>query len=352
MRSGITIKVNGVNDDELSQAVSVEVSEQAGEATAFNLRYGLDILKGDLPYLTDSRINAGSEISVVVTLDSNIQCLVKGPVHGQNIHLEHGGAGSTLDVRGSDTSIKMDRESRSVVWKDVTDSDAVQTILSTYGYTPDVASTPAGHYENKHTLIQRESDLSFIRRLARRNGFYFWITSDEFGMETAHFQRPQLGGSPAAPLVINLDSPTMATLDINWDVERPTSVAGVQLDLNAKSDINLTVQKTPQTILGDVGLTDITGDARSVQLSAPANDAGDLQARGEGALIEADWFIHATCHTTAKELGAVIRPYTIVELHGAGSRHSGKYFVSGVKHTINATEYKMELQMIRNGWGK
>ena len=352
MRTGFSIRVNGVNDAELSQAVTVEVTEQAGEPSGFSLRYGLDILKGDLPYLTDSRIDAGSEISVMVSVDARNDCLVKGPVHGQNIHLEHGGPGSTLDVRGSDTSVKMDRESRSVVWKDVTDSDAVQTILSTYGYTPDAEPTQAGHYENKHTLIQRESDLSFIRRLARRNGFYFWITADEFGLETAHFRRPQLGGSIASPLVINLESPTLATLDINWDVERPTSITGVQLDLNAKSNIDLSVPKTPQVLLGDTGLAAITGDTRSVQLSAPANDAGDLQARGEGALIEADWFIRATCHTTVKDLGAVIRPHTIVELHGAGSRHSGKYFVSGVKHTINATEYKMEIQMIRNGWGK
>ncbi|MCX6223384.1 MAG: contractile injection system protein, VgrG/Pvc8 family [Bacteroidia bacterium] len=351
MRSAIAIAVNGQNDAELTQAVSIEVSEQAGQASTFSLRYGLDILQGDLPFLTDSRLDAGSNISVLINIDNSAHCLVKGPVQGQNIHLEHGGAGSTVDVRGSDTSIKMDRESRSAVWKDVADSDAVQTILSTYGYVPDVETTTAGHYENKHTLIQRESDLAFIRRLAKRNGFYFWITCDSTGAETAHFRRPQLGGTPATQLVINLASPTLATLDINWDVERPTSIAGVQLDLNAKTDIDLSVQKTPQTILGDVGLIDITGDTRSVHLSAPANDAGDLQSRGEGALIEADWFIQANCRTTAAELGAIIRPHTIVELRGAGSRHSGKYFVSGVTHTINPTEHKMDIQLIRNGWG-
>jgi hypothetical protein len=352
MTTGIAIAVNGQNDAELSQAISIEVSEQAGEASTFSLRYGVDILQGDLPYLIDKRLDAGSDISVIAYLDNMAHCLVKGPAHAHSIHLQHGGAGSTMDVKGSDTSIKMDRESRSTIWKDLTDSDAVQNILSKYGYTPDVETTSAGHYENKHSLVQRESDFAFIRRLARRNGYYFWISCDALGMETAHFKRPQLGGTPAAQLVINLDSPNISTLDINWDVERPTSIAGVQLDLNAKSNIDLSVLKTPQTILGDIGLIDITGDTRSVHLSAPANDAGDLQSRGEGALIEADWFIQASCQTTVAELGAIIRPHTVVELRGAGSRHSGKYFVSGVTHTINAIEHKMDIKLVRNGWGR
>jgi len=352
MSSGIAISVNGQNDAELTQAISVEVSEQAGQASTFSLRYGLDILKGDIPYLSDTRLDAGSELAVMVFFNNTSHCLVKGPVHGQNIHIQHGGEGSFLDIKGSDSSIRMDRESKSVVWKDVTDSDAVQTVLSTYGYTSDVETTSAGHYENKHSLIQRESDLSFIQRLARRNGYYFWITVDAFGIETAHFRRPQLGGTPATLLVINLESPTLATLDINWDVERPTSIAGTQLDLNAKSNINLSVLKTPQTLLGDAGLIEITGDTRSIFLSAPANDAGDLQFRGEGALIEADWFISANCKTTVTESGAVIRPHTIIELKGVGRRHSGKYFVKGVTHTIDPMEHKMDIQLIRNGWGK
>jgi hypothetical protein len=351
MNSGISIAVNGITDNELTQATSVEVSEQAGQASTYSLHYGLDILNGDLPYTIDSRLDAGSEISVLVSIDNIQQCLVKGPVHSQNIHIEHGGQGSYLAVKGSDTSIVMDRESQSTVWKDVTDSDAVQSILAKYSYTPDIETTSAGHYENKHTLIQRESDLSFVRRLARRNGIYFWITCDVTGAETAHFRRPQSEGSSTAQLVINFDSPNLATLDIEWDVERPTSIEGLQLDLNTKNIISLSVQKTPQIILGDKGIIDITGDTRSVHLSAPANDAGDLQSRGEGALIEADWFIHASCMTSAAKLGSIIRPHTILEIRGLGSRHSGKYFVSGVTHKIDAVEHKMEIQLMRNGWG-
>jgi phage protein D len=351
MSSGISVKVNGTPDDELTQAITIEVHEKMGEPATFALKYELDISGGDLPYLTDSRFDPGAEIVVTSDRDGTTECLVKGPVHAQNIHMEHGAAGSWLEVKGSDTSITMDRESRSAIWKDLTDSDAVQSIVSKYGYTPDIETTAAGHFENKHTLVQRESDLSFIRRLARRNGFIFWITCDPSGQETAHFKRPPLGGSPAAGLVINLDSPSVETLDISWDIERPTQVNGVQLDLHTKSDLNLTVTATPQTLLGQAGQGSITGDIRSVHLSAPADDAGDLTSRGEGALIESDWFLRARCKTTMEHAGKPIRANSVIEISGAGSRFSGKYFVSGVKHIIDASAHKMEIELLRNAWG-
>ena len=208
------------------------------------------------------------------------------------------------------------------------------------------------HETNKHTLIQRESDLGFIRRLSRRNGFNFWITVDENGDETAHFKRPELSGDAEAELVINLEDPNLNSIDIEWDVEQPSSLEGKQLDLNTKDDMDVAVSETPQEILGSNGLGAITGDTRSVHLSAPANDSGDLQARGEGAIIEADWFIKANCRTTLEKVGSLVRTNTIIELQGAGSRYSGKYYVAGVKHNIDASQHRMEIELIRNGWGE
>jgi phage protein D len=351
MGLGIAIAANGTPDAELAEATTVEVHEQMGKETTYRLRYETDISEGDLPLLVDSRLDPGAELSILVPVSGTTHCLVKGPVHGQQIHLERGGAGSTVEVLGSDTSIVMDRETRTAVWADVTDSDAVSSILTDYGYAPDVQPTSAGHYERKHTLAQRDSDLRFVRRLARRNGFLFWVTSDDSGIETAHFRRPPLDGKAASELVINLASPSIDNLDLTWDVERPTSVDGMQTDLNTKGPLDGTVAVTPQTILGEKSLQAITGDTRSVHLWAPVDDAGDLQARGEGALIESDWFVRATCQTSLHALGRLVRAHTLVELRGAGSRHSGKYFVSAVRHTIDATAHKMDLTLIRNGWG-
>jgi hypothetical protein len=351
VQTALAIKVGDAADSELAQASVVEVLERMGEPTTFRMRYEVDITSGDLPLLSDSRLDPGSTIQVLSLLDNVADCLVKGPVHGQQIRLLHGGAGSYVDVLGSDTSIVMDREVKAKVWDSVRDSDVFSRIVATYGFAADAQDTPALHAEAKHTLVQHDSDLRFIRRLARRNGCLFWLTADPKGTQTAHFSRPVLDGAPAAKLAINLNEPNLNALDISWDVERPSSAAGWNLDLGDKSQIDGGVARTPQKLLGDKGLADITGDTRSTLITAPVDDAGDLKSRGEAALIEADFFLTVTGETTVHALGAVLRAHTIVQLQGTGKRHSGPYFVSSVRHLIDAATHRMEFELVRNGWG-
>jgi phage protein D len=349
MGLNVAVAVGGTADASLAQATEIEVHERMGKETTYHIRYEADVSEGDLPLLVDSRLDPGSELAILTPVAGTTYCLVKGPVRGQRVHLQHGGAGSWVELQGADTSIEMDRETKSTVWADVKDSDAVSSIVGKYGYTPDVQTTSAGHYEKKHALAQRDSDLRFVRRLAQRNGFLFWVTCDE-GVETAHFKRPPLDGGAAAKLTINLASPNVQTLDLTWDVERPTSVIGKQVNLNDKGVLDGAVAASPQTTLGQRGLSAIASSTRSVHLWAPADDTGNLQARAEGALIESDWFVRALCQTNVHALGAVVRAHTVVELQGAGSRHSGKYFVAAVRHTIDSTAHKMDLTLIRNGW--
>jgi hypothetical protein len=300
--------------------------------------------------MADSRLDPGSEISILVPTDNGPHCLVKGPVTGQRVHLQHGGAGTTLEVQGMDNSITMGREAKSQVWAGLKDSDAVAAILGNYGFIPDVEATDAGHYEDKHALIQRNSDLQFVQQLARRNGYLFWLSCDESGVQSAHFKRPPLDNISGLELIINLESHNLETFDIEWDVERPTSVEALQLDLNTLNDIDGGVGQTPQTLLAANGLATITGDTRSQLLTAPSDDAGDLQARGEGALIESDWFIRARCTTTLEVLRDLVRAHSVITVRGAGRRHSGNYWVSQTEHIIDDVKHQMNVELLRNAW--
>ena len=352
MARGVAIRVNGAPDETATAATAVNITECVGQPTYFTLEYPFDTADGDFPLLKEGRLGPGSELAVFVSTGGTSECLAKGPVYGQKIHFSHGGSGSTLSVQGGDSLVKLDRENKAVAWADLTDSSAVSSILSQAGLAADVETTQAGHLESKHTLIQRETDLSFIRRLARRNGFHFWITCDESGVETAHFKRPALDGAPACDLVINLTDPrpNVTSLDISWDLERPTQTDSTELDLNSKSDITGAVQQSPLTPLGGVGFSQIASEPRTAHVSAPVDDSADLQARSEGTLIDASFFLRASGSTTASVLGKVLRSHTLVNVRGAGTRHSGVWFCSRVRHSIDADEHRMDFDLIRNGW--
>jgi len=352
MGLGISIRVNGAPDQTVASAASVEVIERIGQPTQYRLDYRFDINTGDFPLLKDKKLGPGSEISVLVPNQGTTECLVKGPVYSQQINFVQGGAGSSLAVLGADSTIKMDREDKAVAWTDLTDSAAVAAIVGQAGMAPDVETTSAGHFELKHTLIQRETDLAFVRRLARRNGNLFWVTCDEFGVETAHFKRPPLNGQATCDLVVNLTQPRSAVsaLQICWEVESPTKADLTELDLNNKSDIAGSVPRSPLTALGGTALADIVSEPRVVHVVAPVDDNGDLQARGESALIDASFFLRASGTTTISTLQKVLRSHTLVNLRGVGSRHSGLWFCSSVHHSINETGHFMDFELIRNGW--
>lgn len=352
MALGVTITSGeGLTADaSLGGAASVEVYERLGEVTTFALRFPVTTRDGDLSVIGEASLSPGATIGVLVPTDAGTICLVKGPVTGQQIHLTRGGDG-WVEVHGADSSATMDRAVRSQAWTDVTDADVVNSVASEHGFTPDTEATGGKSSERTHTLVQRDTDLRFVHRLARRNGFLFWVTCDgTTGEETAHFRRAPLDTPTGQVLRLTGPGSNLRSLDLKWDSERPTSVSALQLDLSTKEDIDGSAALTPQTLLGKLGLQAITGDTRDTLVAAAGDDAGAVLARAEGALVEADWFIQATGETTLRALGNVLRAHTVVELGGVGRRHSGRYLVAGVRHVIDFSGHRMVFELYRNAW--
>ncbi|MCB0628738.1 MAG: hypothetical protein R2824_25520 [Saprospiraceae bacterium] len=346
------IMVNNLPDPEMDLADRIEVTERMDQSVAFSIHYSVDVCGGDVSRLRESRFDPDTTITILVPEENNLMnCLVKGPVNSQQIHLEHGGAGSWMQVGGADTSIIMGREFRSDIWNSLTDSEVVMAIASRpeYRLIPDAERTNTRHLEMAHVLVQRSNDLQFVRRLARRNGFHFWVSCNPLGIETAHFKKPELNGSPVVDLVINQDGCNMQNLAIRWDTERPTTVENRQLDMSNKNSLNHGTSTQVQNVLGGRSLRQIQGlGVHSTHIAVPS-DNGNISG-SEAVLMEADWFINASCRTTYRQIKKVIHLYDIINVVGAGSRHSGKYMVSGVRHTIDETAHQMEIELIRNGW--
>src|SRR5580698_2430936 len=117
MGLGVIIAAGDQASAALSSAVWVEVHERMGEMTKYRIRYDIGIVQGDFPDLADgSGIDAGDVLSVIATVNGKNKYLVKGPVTGQKIYFEHGGGQSYVEVEGADSSIRMARQTKAVVW--------------------------------------------------------------------------------------------------------------------------------------------------------------------------------------------------------------------------------------------
>src|SRR5215218_3810601 len=163
-------------DDDLYAAIpSLEVEENADLPDAIQLDLPVNLTgEGDLTFVGDERFGPFANLAVVVQPDgADQQCIFDGYVLSQKLHLETGTTASTLRVWGQDSSWLMNLEEKIREWVDVTDADVANDIFGDYGFDPapgNSSDDSPAHTEDGHSLMQRGTDIQFLRSLARRNG--------------------------------------------------------------------------------------------------------------------------------------------------------------------------------------
>src|SRR5580704_8027710 len=287
---------------------------------------------GNLSYLTDSRFAPMSNLAVVVTpvegaagavggLAGSViaamsdsppgpQCIFDGFVLSHKVHLESGTTNSTVAIFGQDASWLMNLTEQAREWIDVTDADVANTIFGNYGITPDDDNTlddSPSHTEDGHSLMQRGSDIQFLRMLARRNGKVCRIAcADKPGSRTGYFAKPKLDGNPAATITLNDPTNwTVSAIDLDWDATRPTSVVARQALFSDAGEGGVSADTSASGLipLGDRGLADFTGKPMTVLLAAPVDSGGELTLRAQSVLREADWFVRCDSDADVERLG-------------------------------------------------
>ena len=362
-------------DDIFGHLVEIRVEQQLDDATTFALRFE-DDLDGGEPILADRpELQPETLLTIAAPTPDGLVGLVHGPVTQVVLSFATGGAGSWIEVRGSDRRIELDRVHERRTWSGRA-STALAAILDRHGFVPDVADTTKVYAEGSGTLNQGSSDLQLVRRLARQEGFAVWITVDlETAadrvrvVETAHVKpsppRPDgAAGLPAPPIALvpttshalrvtgsGTRARTCTQLQVSFDVERPTAFDGFALsDTDLSHDPVSADDDQPAVEPGGRRLTDVAPAARVACLAAPG-DAAEVAPRARALLIEAGWFVEATSITTAHMLGGVLVPHDVVTVEGVGSTHSGAYQVAAATHVITAADHYMTLELRRNALG-
>jgi phage protein D len=370
--------------DFYTSIASLEVEENVDLPGAVQLNLPVNRSDGgDLTYVADSRFKPLANIAVVATPavgpvgdiggdassalgalgigggdSSGAQCIFDGYILSHKLHLEKGTINSTLAVWGQDASWLMNLTENVKEWVDVTDGDVANAIFSDYGITPaddNTSDDSPSHTEDGHSLMQRGSDIQFLRMLARRNGKICRVAcTDQPGQRIGYFAKAKLDGDPVLTLTLNdPENWTIEGMDLDWDVTRPTSVVARQALFNDDDEDGVSSDTSDSGLnpLGDRALADFAGQPMTVLLAAPVDDGGELSLRAQSLLREADWFVRCEGQADVARLHAILRAGTVVQIDGIGALHSGKYYVWSVRHTITADSHKMKFVLMRNAVG-
>jgi len=362
MAGTFQILLNGqpVEDDFYTKVTTLEVEENLDMPGAFLMKLPVTTDgSGDLTMVNDARLQPLATVAIVAKQENNPdECIFDGLVLSQRLHLETGAVSSTVDVWGQDVSWLMNLEEKTKEWVDVTDGNVANAIFSDYGITPASENTDedsASHTESGHSLMQRGTDIQFLRQLARRNGKICRVAcTDTPGQRTGYFARPAVDGDPAVTITLNPSTDaTISALDLEWDATRPTAVKARQALFNDSSADGASGDTSDSGLdaLDERKLGDFAGKANTVMLTAPVDDAGELTMRAQSLLIESGWFAKCEGEADASRIKTVLRVGTVVQLDGAGSVNSGKYLVWSVRHAFTQDAHKMKFVLVRNAVG-
>ena len=148
----------------------------------------------------------------------------------------------TVEIWGMDGSVLMDREEKLRAWPQAKDSAIATQIFSLYGFSSVVVETPIEHDEQVSTIIQRETDMQFLKRLALRNGYECYVEGT-----TGFFAPPQLKGKPQPLLAVHCGQTetNVNRFSLEMNALTPTNVAMVQVDRLNKNTLEATVDIDP-----------------------------------------------------------------------------------------------------------
>lgn len=335
--------------------VSLEVRHNDRERDVFEMEFTLgknSLL--DYGLLLNGYFDPPNRIVIAVLMGVLPEVLIDGVITMHQVTPSNRPGESTLRIQGEDISLRLDLDPASTTHANQPDSIIVTKILANYlqyGITPNVTPTTDVPIEVNRVPSQQETDLAYIRRLAERNGFVFYIEPlPAPGFTTAYFGIDNRLGIPQPALSINMGPQTNLDQPINFSY----NALG---PMTPRVTILEPITKTPIQIPAPTGLRPPLAMRPATPLrSYVARDSANLDPsqgvlRAMSSTTDSSDAVSASGEIDAVRYGQVLRSRRLVGVRGSGLSYNGNYYVKQVTHRIRRGEYKQSFQLSREGHG-
>lgn len=329
--------------------VSLEVELDEDLAGMFRLSLAM-LLRADgtWRHLDDRRLVLWKPVVVTAGPAGACRQLITGYITQVRPDFGGGLACCRLDIWGMDATVLMDRKQQIRDWPNKSDSDIATETFHSYGLTPNVTDTGIVHDERVSTIIQRESDIQLLRRLAARNGYECFVDGG-----TGYFRRPAVDAAPQPVLAVQ--SGNGRNVNRFW------------LQVDALTPANVTMSATAP-VTGEV-LTETADGSDQPTLGANTADsylgpgmpsglvqAGHVVTTGsqemaalcQGLYDRNSWFVTGGGEVDGYRYGSVLMPRRTVTIEGIGKTYSGDYYVTHVTHRFTKDGYTQIFRVKRN----
>lgn len=322
----------------------------------FQLKFALGKNKqGEYSLLQSGLLDFDERVVIGVRIGATVEVLIDGVIENHQVSPGQQPGASTLTVSGHDVSSILNREEEDQDYGRQSDSTIVKQILQDYmpqGIVQilNIKETTAAPNDTERIPWQHETDLEFIQRLARRNGFVFYIEPVTMGVNQAYWGPENREGLPQPALSYDLGPSTnVRTLNMTNDALAALGTSGSFMEPLARTSIpipNLPSLRVPP-------LTSSTASARRTQrlrctANRTAEEAATMSAAAISTALEP---VGANGELDTVRYGSVLRPRRKVGVRGVSRSYSGDYFVRSVTHKIERGSYTQNFTLSREGTG-
>jgi hypothetical protein len=266
---------------------------------------------------------------------------------------------TTLEIEGQALSTLMNREVKTRHWESKTRSEVVRELAKEHGYEgqfADVEETD-GAFEVLNQAA--ETDARFLRRLAAREGFEFFV--DDRGL---HFHQRRQGTAPTHVLTWFSDPGRGDILSVQVEsdlVKRvgkvtikgrdPLSRRTVESSSSSANTARSTLGELVEVVAPETGSTSLEQRNSTSSVHPTSASNGNRVNRESAARFCAAE--RATVKLSIQVVGdPTLRAKSIIELRGLTPLLSGKYYATEAKHTISSAGYTCNLKLTRDGVGR
>jgi phage protein D len=266
---------------------------------------------------------------------------------------------NTLTIEGQATSSLMNREAKTRNWENITRSEVARQIAEEHGHEGEFVDVEDS--EEVFDVINQsgETDARFLRRLASREEFEFYVDAGGF-----HFHERRQNAAPTHIFTWYADPGRGDVISINVEsdlVKRAgrTTVRGRDPMRRATIDSSTSNETADRSTLAEVvevvdpetGATSLeTRNATASVHPTAASNEGRARRESAARFRRAE---RSTIKLSMRVVGdPTLHAKSIVEVRGVSGLLSGKYYVTDVKHVISSSGYTCDLKLTRDGSGR
>ena len=344
---------------DLAQALQrVEVTLQEDGPSGFQIEFLATTKRGDLSSpMTNPLLEPDNRVILTITLNANPRLLMDGIITYREVEAGREPGSFNIVITGEDVSIMMDKNKVGKGHPAQDDAAVAREIISSYsryGLKADI-TPPKSTYTpstNDPVPMQQQTDLGYLKEIAKRYGYVFYIIPGPGkGENTAHWGPAKRVGRSQPALSINMGPFTnVESIQFSTNFLAPEVIEGIVQDRDDNQVIRIQPSEAPSPKLAKQSL-----DALQVR---------HVRFRGSG--LKASWATSiAKAQSDASFLnlltangvldtfryGDLLQPHSLVDLRGAGLGYDGKWQVSRVNHLIRRGEYKQRFTLARDGLG-